>query len=319
MCSAATVEYSGRWSIPNNGIVEATLEDCAMACELDDQCSGATWIGWESERDTPNCWFKAWDPAAAAVPCQPSNNPPGRTYAAIITLPTGVTDCAAMKYLPDDSIDCVMEKEVYGEFSGSGPALGLPAEGPGEVVDMPEAALAMATEPISAGPVTAGPMGVVESTGASEVALDGLADLVPEYRAFIGADYSGNQMPPPAIMIENVKPGIPAASAQECAEECNKDQMCNAASYYGNNPIETWPGDQPCWLKSIAVPCELPADYVTTDLPDTIFLLAQEDCRMLLPYAPCSQLTPLHAMLPLVLRSIAETKPLSCGESVTGS
>ena len=140
---------------------------------------------------------------------------------------------------------------------------------------------------------TAVPTAVVEPTGAVEVFVDGLPSLVPSYKVFKGADYSLSQVPPPAVFIKDVKPGIPAETVQECAEKCNKHRLCNAASYYGNNPIKTWPLGQPCWLKTIGVPCELPADYEPPEQPGTVFMLAQEDCRAPLPRLPCSQVTPI--------------------------
>lgn len=280
MCSAVDVEYSGRWSIPNNGITEETLELCALACESDPECTGATWIAWEPENTDPppNCWFKAWDPAAAAVPCQPTNLKAGRSYAAIITLPTGATDCAAIPYLPDPSIDCVVEKEQFGEFSGSSPALGLPAVGPVEPV-APVAVEPTAVGPVPEAPLAAGPVG----TGAVEVPDPDLAALVPPYIAYSGADYSPNQVPAPLTSVENVMTGFLAASIVECATACNDAPTCNSASYYGNNPEDTWPAGATCWLKTLGTPCVLPTDYEVTELPGTIFLLKQDACAAAVP------------------------------------
>lgn len=275
MCSAAGVEYSGRWSIPGNGITVETLEECAAMCEGDAQCSGATWIAWEPSQANPpdNCWFKAWDPAAAAVPCQPSNSPDGRTYAAIITLPTGATDCAAIPYLPDPSIDCVQEKEDFGEFSGSSPVLG-PAEGPmAEIVAGPEAA-----GPTAVAPEVEAVAPIAEPTGAVLVAYEGLDTLEPPFIAYSGADYSPNQKPPPMVAVENVMTGFIADSVLDCASACNDNPACNAASYYGNNPMDTWPAGATCWMKTLGAPCELPVDHEETELPGSVFLLAQESC-----------------------------------------
>lgn len=275
MCSAPDVEYSGRWSIPGNGITVESLEACGIACEMDPQCSGATWIDWEPEDTDPpdNCWFKAWDPAAAAVPCQPTNLKEGRSYAAVITLPTGVTDCATIPYLPDESIDCVDEKEIFGEFSGSSPALGLPGAAPVAVVEGPTA-----LSPVAIAPVALGPEAVAPVTGGVEVPDPGLAALVPPYAAYSGADYSPNQMPPPLVAVENLGTGFTTATMVECAMACNDDPACNSASYYGNNPEDTWPAGATCWLKMISVPCDLPMDFEATELPGTIFLIKQDGC-----------------------------------------
>jgi hypothetical protein len=69
-----------------------------------------------------------------------------------------------------------------------------------------------------------------------------LAALDPPYTAYAGVDYSPTQMPAPAVAIVDVGVGMAVADAAECASACSAEPTCNAASYYGDNPSNLWPG-----------------------------------------------------------------------------
>lgn len=99
----------------------------------------------------------------------------------------------------------------------------------------------------------------------------------PPYKAYTGIDYGPLQVPPPKTKITNVT-GVFVETPLECAVRCNDEKLCNAASFYGENPVGSWPaGGLTCWLKTITVPCEVPPDYQASEYPDTIFLLAQDE------------------------------------------
>lgn len=80
------------------------------------------------------------------------------------------------------------------------------------------------------------------------------------------------------MLIADVGGGFVAENVLDCATACTLNAACNSASYYGDDPVSTWPGGYTCWLKTISLPCRLPADHEVTVLPNTVFLLAQENC-----------------------------------------
>lgn len=121
------------------------------------------------------------------------------------------------------------------------------------------------------------------ATKANQTTIEDLDELDPPYKAWTGIDYGPLQSPPPRVNITNMT-GIFVETPLECAVRCNDVKLCNAASFFGENPAGSWPSGFTCWLKTIAVPCKLPADYEVTEFPDTIFLLAQEEeCGAVLP------------------------------------
>ena len=106
--------------------------------------------------------------------------------------------------------------------------------------------------------------------------IEDLDELDPPYKAFTGIDYGPFQMPPPKTKVVNIT-GIFVEDPRECAVRCNDDDLCNAASYYGNNPVGSWPNGHTCWLKTLATPCNVPPDYQPSEFPNTIFLVAQDE------------------------------------------
>lgn len=107
-------------------------------------------------------------------------------------------------------------------------------------------------------------------------AIEDLDEQDPPYKAYTGIDYGPLQVPAPKTNVTNIT-GIFVETPLECAVRCNDEDLCNAASYYGNNPVGSWPGGLTCWLKTLAVPCNVPADYQASDYADTIFLVAQDE------------------------------------------
>lgn len=196
-------EYATRWSVEGNGFVSPSLEACATDCEADAVCKGATFIVSGSEK---NCWFKEWPVGPAANPCMP---PADSTlvYQAIVDPADAGGDCAAIMYMEDTIYSCPDEPEEQTALA------------PDTAAMAPAAVDATVTDPAT------------------------LAALMPAYSAYPGVDYSGNQVPPPLTAIVDVpESAFVAADAVECATACTEEPACNAASYYGDNPMDTWPG-----------------------------------------------------------------------------
>lgn len=130
------------------------------------------------------------------------------------------------------------------------------------------------------GPLCSHPTRCQHAAGRStlnETTIEDLDGLEPPYKAYTGIDYGPLQVPPPKTKIANVT-GIFVETPLECAVRCNDEKLCNAASFYGENPAGSWPaGGSTCWLKTISVPCEVPPDYQASEYPGTIFLLAQDE------------------------------------------
>ena len=175
-------------------------------------CTGATFIVEGSET---NCWFKDWGTGLVAPPCLPAADNP-LVYKAIID-PAGA-DCAAIMYMDETVYGCDEESEID--------------EKPGAVA--PDAAIA-----------DMAPVAAVESTVTDPATL---AALMPPYSANAGVDYSPNQTPAPLVSIVDVGEGMVVADAVECATACTAEPACNAASYYGDNSSDMWPGTTPPYV-----------------------------------------------------------------------
>ena len=212
LCEVDGWEYAPRWSTPNNGFVSPSLEECAADCDADAVCTGATFIVEGSET---NCWFKDWGTGLVAPPCLPAADNP-LVYKAIID-PAGA-DCAAIMYMDETVYGCDEESEID--------------EKPGAVA--PDAAIA-----------DMAPVAAVESTVTDPATL---AALMPPYSANAGVDYSPNQTPAPLVSIVDVGEGMVVADAVECATACTAEPACNAASYYGDNSSDMWPGTTPPYV-----------------------------------------------------------------------
>eukprot|EP00892_Ulva_mutabilis_P005190 jgi/Ulvmu1/3042/UM015_0082.1 len=119
-------------------------------------------------------------------------------------------------------------------------------------------------------------VGAGNASKPNETIIEDLDDLEPPYKAYTGLDYRPGQLPAPRTVIQDIV-GIFVEDPLECAVRCNDDDLCNVAAYYGENPVGSWPKGFTCLLRVISVPCTLPTDLETTALPDTIFLIAQEE------------------------------------------
>lgn len=65
--------------------------------------------------------------------------------------------------------------------------------------------------------------------------------MVADFSMFPAVDYVPNMEPAPMVGVEDVGDAT-VVDAVECAQQCAELVDCNAASYYGDNPPETWPG-----------------------------------------------------------------------------
>jgi PAN domain len=84
----------------------------------------------------------------------------------------------------------------------------------------------------------------------TDVAL--LAELDPPYTGYAGVDYIPTSTPPPTVSIVDLGEGLVVIDAEECADMCSALAGCNAASYYGDNPSNLWPGaTQQCTMLNI--------------------------------------------------------------------
>jgi hypothetical protein len=68
-----------------------------------------------------------------------------------------------------------------------------------------------------------------------------LSELDPPYTGYPGTDYIPTSTPPLSVPVTDIE-GVYVVDAVECAETCTDTPDCNAASYYGDNPPEAWPG-----------------------------------------------------------------------------
>jgi hypothetical protein len=94
--------------------------------------------------------------------------------------------------------------------------------------------------------------------------------------AYPGADYVSSDVSPTAIDIVDLGSGFVVWDDFECADKCEAAPGCNAASFYNRMPKSKWPGKKNCWLKTIAVPCVVPAD-AQIDNPWVTLLMKQTD------------------------------------------
>lgn len=277
MCEVDGWEYAPRWSQPDNGYVSPSLEDCAMDCTADAVCTGATYIVSGSDR---NCWFKDWGTGPVAPPCLPPADSPN-VYKAVID-PAGA-DCADITYMMTTIYDCEIEKDIE------------------EKPDL---------EDLTPG---AAPAAVTVDATVTDVA--DLAALTPSFSGFVGMDYSPTQTPPPAVAIVDINGGMGSsvATAVACAEACTAEALCNAASYYGDNPEADWPGGANCYLKTLTG-CELPADATMTG-DATIFMIGSGECAdapaaaLATGLPAASPATPLGVAPPITPTAVAPVLP----------
>ena len=89
-------------------------------------------------------------------------------------------------------------------------------------------------------PIAMGPTAAVAST-ITDPAVFAAAE--PTFSLYAGFDYDPTTIPPPTVPILDIEGGaLTVASAVECAAQCELAPGCNAASYYGDNAVELWPG-----------------------------------------------------------------------------
>lgn len=146
------------------------------------------------------------------------------------------------------------------------------------------------------GEVAMGPTAAAVQTVTDPAAF---AAVEPTYALNAGVDYSPNSVPPPAVPILDIEGGaLMVADAVECAASCTMAMGCNAASYYGDNPVELWPSGQNCYLKTLTG-CVLPADVVLTG-DATIFMIGGPDCALAAGpvAAPVGGIAPAAAVAP---------------------
>lgn len=111
-------------------------------------------------------------------------------------------------------------------------------------------------------------------------------NICREYNGYTGYDYVPSDDPANAVAVEDVDGGSSAVDSEEaCAEACDAATGCNAASYYGLMPEADWPAKKNCWLKTIATPCELPADAEDKPLAMLLMKVTGEDCVFLVPHS----------------------------------
>lgn len=186
------------------------ISPSAESCATDCEADPVcTGATYITNNDGNNCWFKDWGAGPVAPPCLPNPNK-SLEYQAIID-PAGAT-CATIVYMDIPTLDCDVEAEIEEKPTDVGAAA---------AADAPVAVAATTTD-------------VAE-----------LEALDPPFIGYAGSDYS-----PPAVGIMDI-PGTGAlivADAVECAEACSANPVCNAASYYGDNPVDTWPGKPPAML-----------------------------------------------------------------------
>ena len=106
LCVVDGWEYAPRWSTPDNGFLSASLEDCAVECETDPVCTGATYI---TNNDGNNCWFKDWGAGPVPPPCLPGPDSPLQ-YQVIID-PAGAA-CSGIVYMDTTVYDCDVEAQI---------------------------------------------------------------------------------------------------------------------------------------------------------------------------------------------------------------
>jgi PAN domain len=225
LCVVPGWEYAARWSILEGGepygYNSPSIDACATDCAARPDCTGATYIDYATPGGQKNCWLKAWGAGPVATPCQPAATG-DKTFNAVITPPAG-SDCTTIAYNGDAPMMCDAEQAAY----AAGESAVLGGGGPG-----PAAASPLAVAPDAA----AAPTPMTDPTS--------LATL--GYSAYPMMDYSPNQMPPPAVPVTDLTPkGQVVDDAAACAEACTAMPECNAASYYGDNPMDTWPGELP--------------------------------------------------------------------------
>lgn len=109
MCLVDGWEYAPRWS-PSSYFPTVhgtpTAADCALKCEADTFCTGATYIT-NPDRMHQNCWFKDWgNGGPAAPPCLPEPDI-SLNYQVIID-PAGA-DCASIVYMDLPTLECDVE------------------------------------------------------------------------------------------------------------------------------------------------------------------------------------------------------------------
>jgi hypothetical protein len=77
-------------------------------------------------------------------------------------------------------------------------------------------------------------------------------------------------------VLQDIGSGLSVADAAACALECDGKPACNAASYYGDQPTDQWPGGDNCYLKTLGDACGVPADAAAA--PGAIFMIKDSAC-----------------------------------------
>lgn len=99
-------------------------------------------------------------------------------------------------------------------------------------------------------------------------------EAVDQFINFPGFDYlpNGSNIVEVQDLVPSSMASMKVTNPQACEDFCSATEGCNAASYYLDGSTY---GDKNCWLKTIASPCEKPADAMPD--PNAVLLLKLDD------------------------------------------